>query len=102
MTGISQQTFARWNDEAYRASSSHCEWYKKAREECESAVVDSILQSNSIGGIFIAKSRFGYRETAPVTEVYDQIASHDSPEQIAARHSAARLPEPIDLDGMEG
>lgn len=93
LTGISQDTFATWNRQEYRGSYPHSEWYKKARAECESAVVDAILQSNSIGGIFIAKSRYGYRETAPVTDTYDQIASRDSPEQIAARHATATLPQ---------
>ena len=97
LTGISPDTFSTWRNSEYRANQSHSAWYEKALKECESAVVDKIVEKNSVGAIFISKARFGYRETSPLPAEAGETLVHDSAEQIMARHKNAQLPEPLDI-----
>lgn len=100
-TGISEETFASWAKQEYRASNGNSESYKKWRSEALAALYDSVAQTGNVGGIFLLKADYGFRETAPVASEFDQIQTHDSAEAIAQRHASARLPErPIlDLEG---
>ena len=102
LTGVDRHTFQDWADGSTRgANPAYSTVSKKMKAEAEAALESKAIETSSIGAIFGLKASHQWREAAPVTETYDQIASHDSPEQIAARHSAATLPQKpiLDLEG---
>lgn len=75
-----------------RVNPAHMRTVKNWFNACESALLGRAVNDNGIGAIFALKANYGYRETAPSQEP-QAIEAHESAEQIAARHSAARLPE---------
>lgn len=68
MIGIDLDTISNWGSGGSRASSAHLRTVKKWKSETENALYDGASESNSVGSIFLLKSNFGYRETAPIAE----------------------------------
>ena len=102
MTGLDRVTFERWkNGESRNANPAYCRTAQKAYTESESALESKAIESNGIGAIFGLKSCFQWRETAPIAAETVQVIQHDTAEQIAARHSAATLPERPDLSEFD-
>lgn len=66
-----------------RASLLYTNLAKKWYAECENALCDSVTDQNSIGSMFILKSKYGYRETAPIP----------APESRQVTIAAADLPK---------
>lgn len=81
-----------------RVNSQNSQIVKKWYQVTESSLFDKAVNESSVGSIFLLKSKFSYRETAPLIEV-SNVEQVDSPEQIAARHAQAALnmPEKPDL-----
>lgn len=81
-----------------RVNSQNSQIVKKWYQVTESSLFDKAVNESSVGSIFLLKSKFSYRETAPLIEV-SNVEQVDSPEQIAARHAHAALnmPEKPDL-----
>lgn len=81
-----------------RVNSQNSQIVKKWYQVTESSLFDKAVNESSVGSIFLLKSKFSYRETAPLIEV-SNVEQIDSPEQIAARHAQAALnmPEKPDL-----
>lgn len=101
LVGISMETFDSWMKKEWRnKDDKHSESVKRWTKEAENALFDGASESNSIGAIFLLKSNFGYRETAPSPVELETRPPIDTPEQIAARHASAALqmPEKPDLD----
>ena len=69
-------------------------WY----DSCESSMVSSVANTNSIGCMFLLKAVYNYSDQAPIQLEVSQIEAHDTPEQIAARHKSAFIPEKPDTD----
>lgn len=65
---------------------------------CESAYVQSVSNNNSIGCMFLLKSLYKYSDNNPIQVEIARTESHDTPEQIAARHKTAFLPEKPNTD----
>lgn len=82
----------------YPVNSQNSQIVKKWYQVTESSLFDKAVNESSVGSIFLLKSKFSYRETAPLIEV-SNVEQVDSPEQIAARHaqSALTMPEKPDL-----
>ena len=82
----------------YPVNSQNSQIVKKWYQVTESSLFDKAVNESSVGSIFLLKSKFSYRETAPLIEV-SNVEQIDSPEQIAARHaqSALTMPEKPDL-----
>lgn len=82
----------------YPVNSQNSQIVKKWYQVTESSLFDKAVNESSVGSIFLLKSKFSYRETAPLIEV-SNVEQIDSPEQIAARHAQAALnmPEKPDL-----
>lgn len=66
---------------------------KKWYQVCESATVGKALNESSVGAMFIAKAVYNYNDQAPQQIQLTTAATLESPEQIAARHASAQLPE---------
>ena len=100
LTGISMETFNSWEKRSWRNDTlQHSESVKRWKTEAENALVDGASESNSIGSIFLLKSNFNYRESAPITPYENQTFERlDTPEQIRERHKNAKLPEMPNLD----
>lgn len=81
-----------------RVNSQNSQIVKKWYQVTESSLFDKAVNESSVGSIFLLKSKFSYRETAPLIEV-SNVEQVDSPETIAARHAQAALtmPEKPDL-----
>lgn len=71
---------------------------KKWFDVCESSYVQSVSNNNSIGCMFLLKSLYKYSDNNPIQVEIARIEDHDSPEQIAARHKTAFLPEKPNID----
>ena len=69
-------------------------WY----QVCESATIGKALNESSIGAMFVAKSVYNYSDQQTLRIETASAEQLESPEQIAARHSAAELPELPELD----
>lgn len=69
-------------------------------DTCESSVIGKIVNENSIGNMFYAKSFYGYSEqqTIRIESGNEQL---DSIEQIALRHNTALIPEKPVLEHAE-
>ena len=76
-----------------RVNSQNSQIVKKWYQVTESSLFDKAVNESSVGSIFLLKSKFSYRETAPLIEV-SNVEQIDSPEQIAARHAQAALNMP--------
>lgn len=90
MVGINNDTFNAWKNGEYRRDGSelgslHSRTVKKWLAECESTLVDGVIENNSIGCIFALKANYGYVETAQKIEISTKDQSK-SIEQIAAEH----------------
>ena len=70
---------------------------KKWYEICESSLTEKAIEENSIGAIFGLKSLYGYRDNTTLTIESGSMQQHDTPEQIAARHKSAQLPQKPDI-----
>lgn len=68
-------------------------WYSV----CESGLVGKVADSSSIGSMFLLKSVYGYSDNQTITIQQNDSLTHETAEQIAARHSDAQLPEKIEL-----
>ena len=71
---------------------------QKWSRTCEAALENKAIEESSIGSIFVLKSRFQWRDNTTLTLETGQQTPHESAEQIAQRHSAARIPEAPQLD----
>ena len=99
MIGVSPVTFANWSAERSRNKTlSHFKAIKDFKAECESALEDRTIQSNSIGSIFALKSSYQWREAAPVQTEESYITATQSPEQIAERYKNAERPQLEELE----
>jgi hypothetical protein len=65
---------------------------------CESAYVQSVSNNNSVGCMFLLKSLYKYSDNNPIQVEIARIEDHDTPEQIAARHKTAFIPEKPNID----
>ena len=91
-------TFTAWlNGDTRGASQAHSELAKKIQADCESILAGKVANTNSIGSMFILKCGYGWQENQHIV-VETANTTHDSAEQIAARHASAALPEKPDLD----
>lgn len=77
----------------YPVNSQNSQIVKKWYQVTESSLFDKAVNESSVGSIFLLKSKFSYRETAPLIEV-SNVEQVDSPETIAARHAQAALNMP--------
>ena len=71
---------------------------KKWYNTCESALLSRAVDTNSIGSIFALKSVYQYNDSQTIRIEQDITPQHDTAAEIAARHSAALLPEKPDLN----
>ena len=65
---------------------------------CESAYVQSVSNNNSVGCMFLLKSLYKYSDNNPIQVEIARIEDHDTPEQMAARHKTAFIPEKPNID----
>ena len=65
---------------------------------CESALYNKAIEESSIGAMFGLKAGYGWRDNTTITVETNQAITHESAEEIAARHAAAVLPEKPVLD----
>lgn len=99
---LSNENISDIRNGVYRSNGSkvnikHNQIVKNWYTVCESGLYNKAVESNGIGAIFILKSKYGYQEQQTINVNSDSMITHESAEQIAARHSAAQLPEKIDL-----
>ena len=76
-----------------KANITNTQTVKKWYQVCESATVGKALNESSVGAMFIAKAVYNYNDQAPQQIQLTTAATLESPEQIAARHASAQLPE---------
>lgn len=102
MTGISRDTFNRW--EAGRSRSvtpEHSDTVKRWLEECEGVLQDGAIESGNIGCMFALKANYGYVEQAQRIEVVGEQFDYRTREQIARQHGLSvqeiQAPEPLEL-----
>lgn len=65
---------------------------KKWYNTCEAGLFEKAVEENGIGSIFGLKAGYGWQESNTV-RIETASEQHETPEQIAARHSNAQLPE---------
>lgn len=101
LTGISPDTLTDWQNGRLRASDAErVRTIKGWKNQTVAALEKKCINNNSIGAIFTLKAAHSWKESLPVAEVQPQV-THDTAEQIAARHSGARLPERPDLSEFD-
>ena len=71
---------------------NHSDMCKIWLDICRSALADQAGRKNSIGSIFLLKSVYQYRDSAPVQVEISQAAPRESAAQIAARYSDQERP----------
>lgn len=99
LTGIDRHTLQDWRDGSTRkANPLYSTVAKKIKQEAEAALESKAFESNSVSAIFGLKASHDWRETSPLPPQEYAIASHDTAEEIKARHMGASLPEKPDLD----
>lgn len=93
LTGIAKQTFDSWlHGNTREASPRQMDFAKKVQADCESILAGKVINTNSIGSMFVLKCGYGWHEDQHLV-IETANSRHDSAEQIAARHASAALPE---------
>lgn len=72
-------------------------WY----QVCESGLYSKAIGESSIGAIFGLKAVHGYSDSQTIRLETAQTDSHETAEQIAAKHSNAMIPQKPDLNSSE-
>lgn len=100
MIGVSAVTFSNWQAERSRNKTlSHFKAVKDWKVECESALEDRAIMSNSIGSIFALKCSHNWRETAPVTiGEQESNGASQTPEQIMMKYRNVERPTLPQMD----
>lgn len=104
LTGINNATFTDWKNGEYRKSSEHGKTVKRWKEVCRSFLVDKLSNSSKaeINLIFLGKSSYGMRETAPALPEEITNGPALSRAEISARYQAFQeAPAPLELDEIE-
>lgn len=70
---------------------------KKWSDFIESGLLLKTVNEQSIGAMFALKTKYQYREASTITIDNGSMIAHESPDEIAARHSNAQLPTKPDL-----
>ncbi len=112
LSKIHRSTLDDWKNRRYRASTTRfADTVKRWYDICKSFVIDELSNSSSanVNLIFISKSAYGLRETAPIpapeTELRKHIISADepirldiapTPEEIAAKYGVTS-DEPLEF-----
>ena len=87
-----------YRGEGERVNKNHTQIVKKWYNTCESSLLSRAVDTNSIGSIFALKSVYQYNDSQTIRIEQDITPQHDTAAEIAARHSAALLPEKPDLN----
>ncbi|MBQ9061766.1 MAG: hypothetical protein IJ121_02890 [Eubacterium sp.] len=100
MIGISAVTFSNWQAERSRNKTlSHFKAVKDWKAECEGALEDRAIMSNSIGSIFALKCSHNWRETAPLTiGEQESNGASQTPEQIMMKYRNVERPTLPQMD----
>lgn len=97
MTGISNYSVNNWhNGKVNRANSEILQTIEKWFSECENALIDGAIESNSIGCIFALKANYGYSDNVPQKLIIENGSAQD-PLSIAEKYKTAALPEKPEL-----
>lgn len=113
LSRIHRSTLDDWKNQRYRASTTRfADTVKRWYDICKSFVIDELSNNSTanVNLIFISKSAYGLRETAPIpapeTELRKHIISADepirldiapTPEEIAARYGVTDTPQLLEL-----
>ena len=99
MIGLDNVTINSWKNGKYRNSSPiYSETVKRWFAECESALLDGAIESNSIGCIFALKANYGYSDNMPQRLIIDNGLGSLTAEQIAEKYKETALPEKPNVD----
>jgi len=99
MVGISNTTVNDWHHRRTRNSNPAIyQTVQKWFSECESALLDGAIESNSIGCIFALKANYGYSDNSPQRLIIDNGSGSLSAEQIAEKYKETALPEKPNMD----
>lgn len=113
LSKIHRSTLDDWKNMRYRSSDNrYTDTVKRWYDICKSFVIDELSNNSTanVNLIFISKSAYGLRETAPVpapeTELRKHIISADepirldippTPDEIAARYGVTDTPQLLEL-----
>lgn len=113
LSKIHRSTLDDWKNMRYRSSDNrYTDTVKRWYDICKSFVIDELSNNSTVNVnlIFISKSAYGLRETAPVpapeTELRKHIISADepirldippTPDEIAARYGVTDTPQLLEL-----
>ena len=87
--------FYRSNDS--RVNPEHTQIVKKWFSVCESRLASRTLETNSIGSMFILKSKYNWIESKQQIEIINGSSQQATPEQIAQKYKD--LEKPVLIDG---
>lgn len=94
MVHVSPYTFSNWSVQRYRGNSDeHLKSIKNWQSECESCIEDNVLHKNSIGGIFVLKANYDWRESGTPAEEYISTSQVQSPQAIAEKYKDVPKPQ---------
>lgn len=100
LSRIHRSTLDDWKNMRYRASTTRfADTVKRWYDICKSFVIDELSNNSTanVNLIFISKSAYGLRETAPVpapeTELRKRVISADEPIRLDGVLTAAELPK---------
>ena len=86
--------FYRSNDS--RVNPEHTQIVKKWFSVCESRLASRTLETNSIGSMFILKSKYNWIESKQQIEIINGSSQQATPEQIAQKYADIEKPRLID------
>lgn len=99
MIGVSITTLSAWlKNSGSLADRAHKEFYQTLKQDTEAALVQKTTANNSIGAIFLLKSKYGYQENNVITVQSMNLENIESASDIAERHKLETKPETPTID----
>ena len=90
MLGLSRDDISIWEKSK---DNNIISFIQHVKTDTENILVSNTIEKNSIGSIFLLKSKYSYSET-PQTVIIDTAAAHNKPDNIADKYgSLPELPE---------
>lgn len=71
---------------------------KKWFDTCESRLASRTLETNSIGSMFVLKSKYGWQEAKQQIEIVNGSGTQATPEQIAEKYADVAKPRLVDAE----
>lgn len=95
LTDVKQGTYRH---DGYKVKPESTQIVKKWFSVCESRLASRTLETNSIGSMFVLKSKYGWQEAKQQIEIVNGSGTQATPEQIAEKYADIAKPRLIDAE----